>query len=134
LGYVSVANDLDMVAKKEEKISQAYYEIDIENTGHEYRYDEARVSQAQKDRKELVEKAFSSYDGSHLKLTEYIKAHMNDPESFEHVETTYIDRPGDGYVEVKETFRGKNAYNAKMLNTVWARCKVEGDVIEIEKQ
>lgn len=129
-----VYNDLDMVAKKAEKLSKAFIEVNIENTGNEYKYDETKVSQAKKERQELVEKAFSPYDGSHRKLTDYIKAHMNDPESFEHVETTYIDRPGNGYVEVKEIFRGKNAYNATVLNTVWAKCKVEGDVIEIEKQ
>jgi len=129
-----VYNDLDMVAKKMEKLTNAFIEINIENTGNEYKYNEANVSQAKKERQELVEKAFSTYDGSHMKLTEYIKAHMNDPESFEHVETTYIDRPGNGYVEVKEIFRGKNAYNATILNTVWAKCKVEGEVIEIENQ
>lgn len=85
-----------------------------------------------KARGDSVRAAFSQWDGSHIKLTDYIREHMNDPESFEFVEARYFDR-GD-YIEVREKFRGKNAYNATVLNTVVARCTIDGDVLELTSQ
>ena len=57
---------------------------------------------------------------------------MNDPKSFEHVETTYGDR-GD-YLVVKTTFRGKNAFGGVVLNWITAKCDLDGDVIEVTGQ
>ena len=38
-------------------------------------------------RKEKIEKGFSAWDGSHTKLVELTKAQMNDPKSFDHLQT-----------------------------------------------
>ncbi len=83
-----------------------------------------------KSRKELVQEQFSKWDGSHSKLVQYIKANMNDADSYEHVETLYIvDSDSSIYVTTK--FRGTNALGAKVLNEIKARYSFDGSMIEI---
>lgn len=44
---------------------------------------------------------FSSWDGSHYGLTRHIKEHMNDPSTYEHIDTTYADKGNHLIVETK---------------------------------
>jgi hypothetical protein len=83
-------------------------------------------------RKERLERQFSAWDGSHRGLTKLIKASMNDPDSYDHVETVYWDK-GDHLV-VKTTFRGKNAFGGVVKNWVMAKVDLEGNVIEVISQ
>lgn len=83
-------------------------------------------------RREMLESGFSFWDGSHIELTRLIKKAMNDPGSYEHVETTYIDR-GD-YLVVTTTFRGRNAFGALVKNSVTAHARLDGSVIAIVEQ
>jgi len=76
-----------------------------------------------------VENQFSSWDGSHPGLTRLIKEHMNDPKSFEHIETRFIDY--DDYIYVITTFTGKNVFGGRVKQTVTANVDFEGNVIEI---
>ena len=80
-------------------------------------------------RVERIEKQFSAWDGSHLELTRAIKESMNDPKSYEHVETRYSDM-GD-YVVVSTTFRGKNAFGGTVVNIVNAKVSLDGKIIDI---
>ncbi|MBN2088933.1 hypothetical protein JW964_04945, partial [candidate division KSB1 bacterium] len=81
------------------------------------------------DRTKKIEQSFSAWDGSHRGLTEYIKKSMNDPSSYEHVETKYSDK-GDHLV-VKTTFRGKNAFGGIVTNSITAKVDLNGNVIEV---
>jgi RNA polymerase subunit RPABC4/transcription elongation factor Spt4 len=83
-------------------------------------------------RKEQIEKHFSAWDGSHRGLTELIKKSMNDPGSYEYVETVYWDK-GDHLI-VKTTFRGKNVFGGVVKNWVMAKVDLNGNVIEIISQ
>ena len=83
-------------------------------------------------RRELLESGFSFWDGSHIELTRLIKKAMNDPGSYEHVDTTYIDR-GD-YLVVTTTFRGRNGFGALVLNSVTAHARLDGSIIEVVEQ
>lgn len=83
-------------------------------------------------RKEQVEKQFSAWDGSHRGLTRFIKNSMNDPDSYEHVKTVYLDK-GD-YLIVKTTFRGKNAFGGVVVNWIQAKVDLNGNVIEVLAQ
>ena len=83
-------------------------------------------------RKEQIRSGFSYWDGSHVELTRLIKEAMNDPRSYEHVETTYIDR-GD-YLVVTTTFRGRNAFGALVKNSVTAHARLDGSIIAIVEQ
>lgn len=83
-------------------------------------------------RTKRIEDGFSAWDGSHRGLTALIKKGMNDPKSYEHVETTYGDK-GDSLV-VKTTFRGKNAFGGVVANWVIAKTDLDGNVIEVIAQ
>lgn len=97
---------------------------------------EERAAQARQAeeaiRKERIRKHFSDWDGSHRALTEIVKKSMNDPSSYDHVETVYWDK-GDHLV-VKTTFRGKNAFGGVVTNWVMAKVGLNGNVIEILSQ
>lgn len=66
-------------------------------------------------RTEQVQALFMPADGQNYDLVQRVKTQMNDPKSFEHVETTYHDS-GTGDVQVFMTFRGKNALGVLVLN------------------
>ncbi len=79
-----------------------------------------------------VENQFSSWDGSHRGVTELIKKSMNDPDSYEHVETRFKDN-GD-HILVITKFRGANAFGGKVVNTISAKVDFSGNVIEVLSQ
>lgn len=76
-----------------------------------------------------VEKQFSAWDGSHNGLTKVIKDAMNDPNSYEHVETVFWDQKE--YLIVMTTYRGKNAFGGVVKNFVKAKVDFNGNVLEI---
>ncbi len=86
----------------------------------------------EEQRIEMIEKEFSAWDGSHREFTKVIKESMHDPNSYEHVKTTYGDR-GDHLI-VETTFRGKNLYGGVVTNTARAKVSLDGEVIEILSQ
>lgn len=80
--------------------------------------------------KEEIDSQFSTYDGHHIKLEEYVLSRMNNPESYKHISSEYKER--DGYLEVILTFSGTNSYNAIVINKVQAKCDLSsGNVIEV---
>jgi len=83
-------------------------------------------------RKEQIEEHFSAWDGSHIGLTKLIKKSMNDPKSYEHVETRYVDQ-GDHLIVIT-TFRGKNAFGGVVKNSVMATVDLNGNVTEVISQ
>ena len=75
------------------------------------------LTKEEKRTKEIA-RCFSGWNGSHLKLRELIKKSMNDPDSYDHVETKYIDN--DSTLLVITTFRGKNTYGGVVKQTITA--------------
>lgn len=92
----------------------------------------AKQEELNKNRKELIEKQFSEYDGSHRGLEKYVKDNMNDPDSYDHIETRFLDK-GD-FILVVTKFRGANAFGGKVINTVSAKVDLEGNVFKIVSQ
>jgi hypothetical protein len=76
-----------------------------------------------------IEKQFSSWDGSHRTLERHIKDIMNDPSSYEHIETRYIDN-GD-HLLVFTRFRGKNGFGGMVQQAITAKIDMDGNIIEI---
>lgn len=75
----------------------------------------------------------SGYDGSLRSLVVLIKENMNDPSSFEHVETRIGDyQPKDFAASMK--YRGKNAFGAVITKYVDVRVSYDGTVLYIEKE
>lgn len=78
---------------------------------------------------------FSSWDGAHSETEKRIKEAMNNPKSYEHVETGYriIDGKDGFYMLVNTKFRGTNAYGAVMTNSITAKVNPEnGQVLEMD--
>ncbi len=81
-------------------------------------------------REESIKKQFSEWNGAHIILEKYVKSEMNDPDSYEHVETVYWDR--DDYLLVQMKFRGNNAFGGKVINLITVRCNIStGQILEI---
>ena len=57
---------------------------------------------------------------------------MNDPGSYEHVETVYGDM--GNHLVVRTTFRGKNAFGGVVSNWVKAKTDLDGNVLEVIEQ
>lgn len=70
-----------------------------------------------KKRLAKVKDLFSPWDGSSPAMVRATKKVMNDPKSFEHVETNYIVQK-DGGVKITMRFRGKNAFGGLVMQTV----------------
>jgi hypothetical protein len=97
------------------------------------------MTQAQKDSvekvhleaeaKRKIDVQFSAWDGSHIKLERAIKKSMNDPSSYEHVETKYWTN-GSGLI-VATTFRGANAFGGKVIQTVKAEIDADGNIVKV---
>jgi len=122
--YLDSANISFVSDKSTDKVLFASFE---ESSAMNY------VKDIEKKRKELLDKQFSGWDGSHIELTKIIKKSMNDPNSYEHVETVYWDM-GDHLV-VRTTFRGKNAFGGVVKNWVKAKADINtGHVIEVIEQ
>ncbi len=65
----------------------------------------------------LFQKKFvSSWNGSNRALEQYIKGKMNDPSSYEHIETRYAIDFDTGIVTTATRFRGKNAFGGTIIN------------------
>ncbi len=80
-------------------------------------------------RREKIEKHFSAWDGAHRGLEKVIKSSMNDPDSYDHNKTVYIDK-GDHLI-VTTTFRGKNAFGGVVLNSITAEVDFNGNVLQV---
>lgn len=85
--------------------------------------------QAKMDYKEWIDNQFSAWDGSHMDLVNLVKGNMNDPKSFEHVETKYVDNGDNLTIFMK--FRGTNAFGGKILNTVTGIADYKTSTIKI---
>ena len=84
---------------------------------------------AKAERRDKINRQFSIWDGSHRNLTRYIKQKMNDPDSYEHIQTTWLDKKN--YILVQTECRGKNAFGAKIINVVTAKVDLDGNILQI---
>lgn len=103
---------------------------------NEDRASENSVAQQKEDyekrKAEFEEKCLSGWDGSNRELVRIVKENMNDPDSFEHVETLY--RLYKDYAVVIMKFRGNNTFGGKVLNSVTAKVNIEdGSVISVQE-
>jgi hypothetical protein len=86
---------------------------------------------AKAERQKKIEAQFSGYSGVHYNFERIIKEAMNDPDSYDHVETKYIDK--GSFIRVFLTFRGKNGFGGMVKNTKVADFSIGGDFLrEVE--
>lgn len=87
------------------------------------------LPKTKEERQKEISKCFSSWDGSHRKLTDAVQNAMDDPKSFEHVETRYRDN-GDRLL-LFMTFRGKNKFGATVKNMVTAEASMDCSIVKL---
>lgn len=75
-------------------------------------------------RQKTIEQQFSPWDGSHRDLENRIKNIINDPDSFKHYKTTYIDK-GD-HITVFMEFGAKNGFGGMVRNKLSADYSIDG--------
>jgi hypothetical protein len=85
-----------------------------------------------KKRKEDIENQFSTWDGSHLKLSLLIKENCRNPDSYEHIETSYRDDGNSIYVITK--YRAENGFGGMSIGIVSAKVDINGNILEITSQ
>lgn len=67
------------------------------------------IAQKEKDLR-YAHNCLSVWDGSHGAFVRLVEAQLNDPDSFDHVETTTWPRRDDGRNQIVMTFRAKNGF------------------------
>ena len=82
-----------------------------------------------RNRNNQIKAQFSAWNGAHIQLERVIKKSMNDPSSFEHVQTTYNEYKDR--LLITTTFRGNNAFGGKVVNTIKAYVDLNGNIIQI---
>jgi hypothetical protein len=117
-------------APKREKIIKEIEKIKEQNRiAEELEVERQKQEEFNKNRKENIEKQFSSWDGSHPKLSRMIKENCRNPDSYEHIETKFRD---DGnYIFVITKYRAQNAFGGMAIGTVSANVDFKGNVIKI---
>lgn len=83
-----------------------------------YAWCTGRKERVKEEAQNPAERCLSDWDGSHKGLVDATKALMNDPGSFNHVETRYSYTPGGNEVFLTMTFRGKNGFGGTVTQTV----------------
>ena len=116
--------DLEIIAKKEAEAKAAEEKAKADQI-------EAELKEAE-DYKNWIESQFSAWDGSNRYLVKLIKENLNDPKSFEHVETVYSDE--GTYILVKMTYRANNAFGGLVLQNVTAKVDYETQYISVISQ
>lgn len=84
------------------------------------------------DRRKLIERQFSSWNGSHKTLEDYIRKNLKNPDSYDHVETLYVDK-GD-HILLETTYRATNSFNAIVTEKVYAKSTLDGSQVTILAQ
>jgi hypothetical protein len=130
----SNTNNQDIPQQITKKIDTLRKEKPVENdTLKMIEQEEAKWVQKAAEIKDLKEKfeehCMNSWDGSCIPLLVYTKNLMNDPESFEHVETRY--RIEGNYAIVVMSYRGKNAYGGTVQNYIKAKVNLNCEVVEV---
>jgi len=87
------------------------------------------VKTPQQLRAEEIEKHFDAWNGSHIGLTATIKSSLNDPESYQHDKTTYIDKVD--HLIITTIFRAKNQYGGITTYQIVAQTNLDGEVLQI---
>lgn len=91
--------------------------------------EEKRIAKQNQDKADLenaykkVETQFSAWDGSHIELSKAIKWRLKDPDSYEHIKTTYsVIKNKDNIFElvVFTSYRAKNSFWGFVIENVKA--------------
>jgi hypothetical protein len=78
-----------------------------------------------------ISMAFNPWDGSHRNLEILIKKSLNDPNSYNHLETTYRDL--DSILIITSEFTAKNGFGGTIREGVVVSADTLGNIIDVVK-
>jgi hypothetical protein len=132
-GEVAIRNSLSMFpSRNDAKRTTEKYIPKTGNTETAKRQtNKLREEAAAREKKkaDFEKNCFSSWNGSCRELVSYVKERMNNPKSFEHVETKYYT--SNDYAVVIMTYRGTNAFGAVVTGNIKAKVSFDCEVLEI---
>jgi len=79
------------------------------------------------ERKAKIDRQFDRFNGSHRKLTAFIKKRLRAPESYEHIITRYSDQ--NSHLQIIMTFRASNWSGECFVETVSAEFSLDGALL-----
>ncbi|EKT3966457.1 hypothetical protein NTJ12_001519 [Flavobacterium psychrophilum] len=82
------------------------------------------------ERTHLIQRQFAGFSGANNYVEDAIKEIMNDPDSYEHIKTTYTDK--GSYIIVYTKFRGTNSFGAKIIQNATAKVDIDGNVLSLK--
>jgi len=80
-------------------------------------------------REERIEAGFDPWDGNHRELERIVKAALNDPDSYDHEETTYRDQGDQLWIRMR--FRSRNMMGGMVRHQVMALADLDGNILEV---
>ena len=85
-----------------------------------------------KERMEKIKRQFSSWDGSHIQLERILKKNLKDPDSYQHIESSYkfLD---NGNIKVYLKYRAKNSFGGYNIGVIAGEVTVDGTVLSVEE-
>jgi hypothetical protein len=119
--FVLISSWMDQADRKHEALNRQFEESK-----------RARNETPEQARERKIKHAFSPWNGGHYALVKLTKDSMNDPKSFEHVNTQYWDMKE--HLVVRMDFRGKNAFGGMVKNFIIVKTTVDGKILEIINQ
>lgn len=78
-----------------------------------------QIAEHKKQMDQFEKNCLSGWDGSHGELVKYVKDRMDDPRSFEHIETRF--GINENYVGIVMTYKGKNGYKGTVTKSIRAK-------------
>lgn len=89
----------------------------------------ARPLTAAEQRTQEIEKQFSAWNGAHRDLERRVKTALKDPDSYEHIETKYVDNGAKG-ISVLMKYRAKNSFGGYVVESIIASYDNAGNLTE----
>lgn len=97
---------------------------------HKERSKPVKPKTAEELRQEQLAPAFSAWNGSHINLTNYVKSNLKDPDSYEHIKTTYKDNGETLTIYMR--YRAKNSFGGYVVNSAVATAQIDGTLVSVD--
>ena len=121
--------DLLQLAEKCNEFLKDTYSNKVSNLARQAKDKSTKIQQAKEETEGIQRKIANletfkseiSEDGSHPRVVSTLKETMHNPDSFQHVSSDYetVEPEGKSYQKIVMTFRGRNTFNALVLQTCY---------------
>lgn len=123
-----IANEKFQSLSNEEKIASLEKELENKNL-KKVQKQEIQIEIKNIKQQDFAKKNISSWDGSNPALERTVKNAMNDPDSYEHVQTTF-EYKNDKVIGTM-LYRGKNAFGGKIIDKAVGTFDYDGNLLEV---